>query len=84
MDNLLARVVLELLRIGFEAESCIQNNSMVCLKNKLGYRIYVHDNMDKINISCFKVSAKCLGQDIINENEIPNFITKVKDKYKIK
>lgn len=26
----------------------------------------------------------CLGQDIINENEIPNFITKVKDKYKFK
>jgi hypothetical protein len=83
MDNLLGRVVLELLRIGFSAEPCVSNNSMVCLQNKLGYRIYVDVRSTEINIAGYKVSSRCLNEFITNENEIPNLIDKVKDTYKI-
>lgn len=84
MDNLLSRVVLELLRIGFSAESCATNNSIVCLKNKLGYRVYVHLRSSEISVAGYKVSSRCLNEFITNESEIPNLIDKVKDKYKIK
>ena len=82
MKELFALTLLDIINIGFATEHGM-NPDMVHLTNKKGNSIYIQTNGYDVQISVYKVSARCYHKTIINKEQIPSVITDIKTKLKL-
>lgn len=84
METLFAITVLRLINFGFGVNMGGQNPNIVSLENRNGNKVYVNVIDDTIEVSAYKVSARCYHKKIYCFSDIDNVLNELSIKLNIK
>ena len=84
METLLALTVLRFINIGFGVEIGGKNSNMVSLHNNKGNKIYLEVSGDVIEVSVYKVSARCYHNKIYVYGNIDIIVDEIITKLNMK
>jgi hypothetical protein len=79
MKELFALTVLRIINLGFSS-NLGKNPNLISLENRKGQKVYVTNNDTSINVSGYKVTARCLNIDISSLDEMFDAVLKIKAK----
>jgi|688.fasta_scaffold351428_2 hypothetical protein len=84
METLLALTVLRLINFGFGVNMGGKNSNMVSLENRKGNKVYVKVIDDTIEVSAYKVSARCYHKKIYSFSDIDIIVNEIITKLNMK